>query len=161
MHAIGRNALNCIGSCYAPLALREDYREHLREVQREIGFKYIRFHGNFHDLMGVCGLKDDTQEVVYNFQNVFKIYDFFMSVGLKQIVEYGFMPQVLASGTQTLFAYKANVTPPKDYSQWAHLIKAFLVASTDRYGIEETRTWRYEVWNEPNPGSLMSGLVNI
>jgi hypothetical protein len=33
------------------------------------------------------------------------------------------MPAVLASGTTTVFSYEANITPPKDYKEWARLIE--------------------------------------
>ena len=36
-----------VGSCHAALALREDYRRQLVEVQRQLGYKYVRFHGPF------------------------------------------------------------------------------------------------------------------
>ena len=33
------------------------------------------------------------------------------------------MPRALASGNKTVFHYRGNVTPPKDYKQWATLIR--------------------------------------
>jgi xylan 1,4-beta-xylosidase len=38
--------------------LREDWRAQLRQVQQEIGFEYIRFHGIFHDDMMIY--QEDT-----------------------------------------------------------------------------------------------------
>ena len=37
----------CIAAGRAAEGLREDWRSHLREVQRQIGIEYIRFHGIF------------------------------------------------------------------------------------------------------------------
>jgi xylan 1,4-beta-xylosidase len=69
---------------------------------------------------------------------------------MKPFIELGFMPHALASGTTTCFHYKANVTPPADYAEWEKLIHALTQHLVDRYGIEEVKTWFFEVWNEPN-----------
>src|ERR1017187_3403406 len=44
---------NCIAVGRAYELLRRDLLEHLAKVQREIGFRYCRFHGIFHDDMEV------------------------------------------------------------------------------------------------------------
>ncbi|MEH6593037.1 MAG: hypothetical protein V7746_22395 [Halioglobus sp.] len=139
----------CIGSCHAYLTLREDFRTQARAVQEEIAFRYIRCHGIFHDWVGVCHPLDG--ELHYNFQNVDKIYDFFLSVGLRPYVELSFMPQALASDLgKTTFRYEANISPPADMEQWNQLIHAFVTHLIERYGIEEVRHWYFEVWNEPD-----------
>jgi hypothetical protein len=43
----------CVGSGHAALALREDYRRHLKLAHDELGFKYVRFHGLLTDDMSV------------------------------------------------------------------------------------------------------------
>jgi xylan 1,4-beta-xylosidase len=140
-----------IGSCHAYLTLREDFREHVREVQREIGFGGIRFHNIFSDWMGVVmGGDDPDGGACLNFQNVDKVYDFFLAQGMKPFVELGFMPARLASGAQTIFHYRANVTPPADWSQWARLVRRFTQHLVDRYGLAEVLGWHFEVWNEPD-----------
>ncbi len=141
-----------IGSCHAYLTLREDYREHVRLAQREIGFGGVRFHGIFNDYVGVVhpGGEDPDGGPRLNFQNVTKIYEFFVAQGMKPFVELGFMPARLASGSQTIFDYRANVTPPKDYAQWSRLVRRFTEHLVNHFGIEEVLTWHFEVWNEPD-----------
>ena len=73
-----------------------------------------------------------------------------MSLGIRPFVELGFMPTALASGDQTVFWWKGNVTPPRDYREWTDLVQAFLRHSIERYGLPEVATWPVEVWNEPN-----------
>ncbi|MFH1499447.1 MAG: hypothetical protein ABII82_16680, partial [Verrucomicrobiota bacterium] len=85
-----------------------------------------------------------------NFQNVDKIYDFFVAEGMTPFVELGFMPSKLSSGAQTIFDYRANVTPPADWSQWARLVRRFTEHLVVRYGIEQVLGWHFEVWNEPD-----------
>lgn len=140
---------NCIGSCHAYLTLREDWREHARLIQREIGFRAVRSHGIFHDLVGIYQVPWGGERV-FNFQNLDKIYDFWLSIGLKPFVELSFTPRALASGDRTVFHYAANVTPPKDRSEWELLIRTFATHLIERYGLEEVQTWYFEVWNEPD-----------
>lgn len=140
-----------VGSCHAYLTLREDFRDHVRLAQKEIGFGGIRFHGIFTDHVGVVhhGLDADGGPRL-NFQNVTKIYEFFVAQGMKPFVELGFMPSRLASGPQTIFEYKGNITPPKDWAQWTRLVRRFVRHLADHFGLEEIRTWHFEVWNEPD-----------
>ena len=139
-----------IGSCHAYLTLREDWRDHARLIQQEIGFRSVRCHGIFHDLVGIYQMPWGEGEVRYNFQNLDKIYDFWLSIGLKPYIELAFMPAGLASGPETVFQYRANVTMPKDMDAWSSLIRAFVSHIIDRYGISEVVTWYFEVWNEPD-----------
>lgn len=43
----------CITFGRAAEGLRADFQEQLIEMQQEIGFEYVRFHGIFHDDMAV------------------------------------------------------------------------------------------------------------
>ncbi|NJK91425.1 MAG: hypothetical protein HC904_06110 [Blastochloris sp.] len=67
------------------------------------------------------------------------------------------MPSALASGTDTIFDWNMNVTPPKDYAEWGQLVEAFARHILDRYGLEEIRSWYFEVWNEPNLSGFWTG----
>jgi xylan 1,4-beta-xylosidase len=147
-----RYFLRGVGSCHAYLTLREDFREHFRLARQEIGFEGIRFHGIFHDLVGVVGGSTDPADggAALNFQNVIKIYEFFVAQNVKPFVELGFMPARLASGDQTIFHYRANVTPPRDWAEWNRLVRRFVARLVSHFGIQEVMTWHFEVWNEPD-----------
>jgi xylan 1,4-beta-xylosidase len=146
----------CVGSCHAVMGLRTDWREQLEKSHREVGFQYVRFHGLLNDEMSVCtkvthAFQPDAPVTLrYSFFNIDSIFDFLLSIGMKPFIELGFMPDALASGTTTCFHYKANVTPPAEYAEWEKLIQALTEHLVDRYGIEEVKTWFFEVWNEPN-----------
>ena len=137
-----------VGSGHAPLALRGDWQQQLRECRTLLGFRHIRFHGLLCDEMGT--LVDEKDELLYSFFNADQICDFLLSIGMKPFVELSFMPSTLASGDKTVFHYGANVTPPKDYGQWATLISKLATHWVERYGIDEVGSWFFEVWNEPN-----------
>jgi len=127
-------------------------------VQKEIGFKYIRMHGLLHDDMGVY--KEDAQgNPIYNWQYIDQLHDFLLRVGLKPFVELSFMPADLASGKQTVFWWKGNITPPKSYEKWAALIRALVGHFQERYGHDEVKTWYFEVWNEPDITPFFTGSL--
>ncbi|MBN2509217.1 MAG: hypothetical protein JXB03_03030 [Spirochaetales bacterium] len=143
----------CIGTGRMGLALHKEYMAQLALVQDAIGFSYIRGHGLFSDDMALCrGYKDENGEprIEYNFTYIDMVMDNYLALGIRPFLELGFMPSALASGEQTVFYWKGNVTPPRDYEQWKDLIKALLSHLIERYGREEVLTWPVEVWNEPN-----------
>jgi xylan 1,4-beta-xylosidase len=109
-----------VGSGHAPEALRGDWQRQLRNCRTQLGFRHVRFHALLSDEMGT--LMNEENAFVYSFFNADQICDFLLSIGMKPFVELSFMPTALASGGKTVFHYGANVTPPKDYDQWATLI---------------------------------------
>ncbi len=145
----------CVGAGRANEGLRADWQRQLRRVRQDCGFRYIRFHDLFNDDMGVYF--EENGRPVYNWQYVDELFDFLVRIGMKPFVELGFMPKALASGSQTIFWYRGNVTPPKDYRKWEALVAALVTHCTERYGAEEVRTWYFEVWNEPNLDGFWMG----
>lgn len=138
-----------VGAGRAAEGLRADWQRELALVHRECGFEYVRFHGLLQDELGVYS-EDKQGQPLYNFQYIDAIYDAILNAGMRPFVELGFMPQKLASGDRTIFWWKGNVTPPRDYAKWEALIGALVQHWTERYGREEVRRWYFEVWNEPN-----------
>ena len=138
---------DCVGADHGPLMLRRANQAQLHLVQREIGFRYVRFHGIFthtHVYRVVNG------KPVFDFSEVDAIYAAVLRAEMKPFVEISFMPGSLATGRKTIFYYTANGSPPKDYGQWADLVRAFARNLESRFGKAQVRSWRFEVWNEPN-----------
>ena len=144
--ALNQPLLDCVGSAHGAVALRADYRAHLAKVQHDIGFKHIRGHGL---------LSDDMSTYLYGHAsliNLFSVFDFYLSVGIKPIFELSFMPRELAfDPTRTVMHYQGIVaTFAADKAQaWADFISEVFVGLEARYGPDEVRSWRVEVWNEP------------
>lgn len=146
----------CVGAGRANEGLRADWQAQLAEVHRECGFKYVRMHGLLTDDMGVY--REDRQgNPEYNYQYIDVLFDFILDIGMKPFVELGFMPEAMASGRKTIFWWRGNVTPPKDYSKWEALIRDLTEHFTERYGADEVKTWYFEVWNEPNLDGFWAG----
>ncbi|WP_315927286.1 GH39 family glycosyl hydrolase [Mesorhizobium sp. SP-1A] len=144
-----------VGSGHATLALRADWQAQLKQAHDELGMRHVRFHGILCDDVGT--LIGEGDALFYSFFNADLIFDFLRSIGMRPFVELSFMPGVLASGDKTVFHYRANVTPPKDYAQWAVLIRKLVSHWVERYGLDEVRQWFFEVWNEPNLTAFGSG----
>lgn len=138
----------CVGGGRVAEALRADFQKHLELVQHEIPFEYIRMHGLFHEDMMIY--REQGGQPILNWQYVDLVYDHWLSIGIRPFVELGFMPYDLASGTETVFWWKGNITPPKDWDRWAWLVQQFVRHMIERYGLNEVRQWYFEVWNEPD-----------
>lgn len=142
----------CVGTGRFELALRRDYQDSLALVQKEIGFRHIRGHGLFCDGVGVYQpyRYQGSDRVRYGFTYLDQVIDAYLDLGIEPFLELGFMPAALASGDQTVFWWKGNVTPPSSHSAWADLVRATLKHLVSRYGLDTVRRWPIEVWNEPN-----------
>jgi xylan 1,4-beta-xylosidase len=138
-----------VGAGRANEALRATWQDELRTVHDAAGFQYVRFHGIFHDDMFVYR-EDKDGHAIYNFQYVDDVFDRMLATGVKPFVELGFVPQELATVTNTDFWWKANGSPPNDNKKWAELVSHLVQHCVARYGAKEVRSWYFEVWNEPN-----------
>lgn len=146
----------CIGTGRMGLALQKEYQEQLALVQEEIGFSHIRGHGLFSDDLAIYQEYTDAggiKRAEYNFTYLDLVMDSYLELNIRPFLELGFMPDAMASGKQTVFYWKGNVTPPGSYDAWRALVQATLRHLMERYGEEEVVAWPVEVWNEPNlPG---------
>jgi xylan 1,4-beta-xylosidase len=146
---------HCVGSCHAPLALRADWQQQLTRAHRELGFRHVRFHGLLCDDMGT--LVNQDNEFLFSFFNIDRVFDFLLSIGMKPLVELSFMPATLSSDGNSVFHYRANITPPKRMADWQLLMTRLVGHWVERYGVDEVAQWPLEVWNEPNLVAFWTG----
>lgn len=148
----------CVGFDHAAQLLRKDCCEHLKRVHDQLGICYVRFHGifcddmktvqTFRDVLGMPGT-EGFREI--NFRRCGQVYDNVLDCGMKPLVELSFMPSALARGEADPHVfYGANTNLPRDFSEWADYIRAFIRYLLNRYGEEEVAQWYFEVWNEPD-----------
>lgn len=162
--AFWNNVDFCVGTGRAGLALTEEYLKELSFVQDIIGFKHIRGHGLFTDDLAIYQKRKDffsgEVTVEYNFTYLDRIMDAYLERNIVPFLELGFMPNEMASGTQSVFYWKGNTTPPKDYNDWTTMVTVTLSHLVKRYG-EQVYSWPIEVWNEPNlPGFWKDADMN-
>jgi xylan 1,4-beta-xylosidase len=126
---------------------------------------YIRAHHMFTSGDGTPRLKwsstgifslDSAGKPVYNFTLIDQTFDAYRDAGVRPMVELGFMPKDLASGSGPYeVPYPKTLdgsvqSPPKDYAAWGELVFDFTQHLVQRYGAAEVATWYFEVWNEPD-----------
>ncbi len=151
--------LVCVGR--AKELLLADVQEMLRRAQKEIGFRYIRFHGIFSDDMLVCR-REKNGTLRFSFTLVDKVLDFVLSLGLRPMIQFSFMPEVLAENpSKKVFQSSFVISPPRRITEWRYLLRTFLEHVRTRYGLKELRAWRFSVWNEPDTSPEMFGFEDV
>lgn len=132
----------------------------LRILQKEIGFRHIKFHGILDDSMMLYN--EDRQGNPYlTFNYIDDLIDFLLSIGLKPFIQFSFMPRLLAKNAEkTLFFNPVIISEPKDYGKWEYLIAGLTNHLIQRYGIFEVRGWLFSFWNVPFLSYLFSFETN-
>jgi xylan 1,4-beta-xylosidase len=136
-----------VGSDFPGTLLRDDSMAQLKTAVDELGFRYLRFHGIFHDVFKTVQEKDG--KIVYDWTKIDELYDSMLKRRIKPFVELGFTPLAMATSGNDIFYWKANTSHPRPEA-WRDLVHAFVTHIIERYGKEEVRSWPFEVWNEPN-----------
>ncbi len=136
-----------VGADYPGTTGRPENLAQLKTAVQELGFRHVRFHALFHDVMGVAKKVDGR--LVFDFSAIDQLFDAFLATGMRPFVELGFTPEVLATSRQTIFYWRGNTSHPEPEG-WKQLVDAFVRHAIARYGIDEVRRWYFEVWNEPN-----------
>ena len=143
-----------VGSDYPGTLIRDDSQAQLRLVTDELGFRYLRFHAIFHDVLGTVRIENGA--TVYNWSKIDQLYDDLLARHIKPFVELGFTPKALATSQNNIFYWNGNTSHPKPEG-WHDLVEAFVRHIEQRYGKDEVRTWFFEVWNEPNLSGFWEG----
>jgi xylan 1,4-beta-xylosidase len=127
---------------------------------------YVRVHNLLTTGDGSASLKwgstnvyteDAAGKPVYNWALLDRIFDTFHALGIKPLVEIGFMPEALSTHPQPYrhtfpqgSVFTGWTYPPKDYQKWSEVVFQFVRHFRERYGDAEVKTWLWEVWNEPD-----------
>jgi xylan 1,4-beta-xylosidase len=88
-------------------------------------------------------LRDDNGTLIYNWEYVDKVYDIIIDHGMKPIVEAVYIPTSIRKSREEYYI-------PGDYKEFYRVIQSFVNHWIDRYGIEEVKTWYFEIFNEPD-----------
>jgi xylan 1,4-beta-xylosidase len=143
-----------VGSDYPGTLIRDDSQAQLKVAVDELGFRYIRFHAIFHDVLGT--VREDNGKITYDWTKIDLLYDDLLARHIKPFVELGFTPEALATSQNSIFYWHGNTSHP-DPNGWRDLVAAFIHHIEQRYSQDEVRTWFFEVWNEPNLSGFWEG----
>jgi xylan 1,4-beta-xylosidase len=101
--------------------------------------------------------EDTAGNPVYSWTLMDGIMDSITAAGAFPFTEIAFMPQALSTmptpymPSDTYALDGGSFYPPRDYTKWSNLIKAWATHSMARYpGLESS--WLWELWNEPDIG---------
>lgn len=135
----------CVGTGTMEYCLKPAWQKAARIGVQEAGFEYVRGHGilihlNNEDNIKVLSWDGAGSTPSYNWSKIDEIYDTVLSCGLKPIVELSFMPPDLQTNTPA--------SKPKDGTVWENFIAALVTHLEEHFGVEEVRSWYFEVWNE-------------
>ncbi len=124
-------------------------QKELIQIQKEVGFQYVKFHGLLDDTMMLYN--EDRQGKPYlTFHYVDELMDFLMSIKLKPMIQLSFMPRLLAKNPDNTIFYNPSIlSEPNNIAHWEFLITGLTKHLIDRYGLEEVRTWLFTFWNVP------------
>src|SRR5579863_8053775 len=93
---------------------------------------------------------------VYDFTITDRIFDALLAARVRPLVQIGFMPEALSTHPEPYRhtfpkgdIFTGWTYPPKDEAKWSKLVAAYAAHLRDRYG-NQTATWLWEVWNEPD-----------
>ena len=129
---------------------------------------HVRSHFLLNTGDGVAALKwgstnvyteDAAGNPIYSWTLMDGIMDGLTGAGAFPLAEIAFMPQAMSTAPAGV-AYRNTGTytldggcfyPPKDYSKWGALIRAWATHVAGRYPGAES-TWQWELWNEPDIG---------
>lgn len=140
--------LICIGK--AKHILISENQHMLSELQRDIGFSYIRFHGLIDDEMMFYS-ENENGEPKLCFTYINLVIDYLISINLKPFMEISFMPSQLAKdSSRTMFFIGSVISLPKDMKKWTYVIRQLTIHLISRYGKKEVESWAFFLWNEPD-----------
>jgi len=143
-----------VGSDYPGTLMRDDSQAQLKLATEELGFRYLRFHAIFHDVLGT--VRVENGKTIYDWSKIDQLYDDLLARHIRPFVELGFTPQALATSQNSIFYWKGNTSHPNPEG-WQRLVDAFVRHIEERYGKDEVRGWYFEVWNEPNLAGFWEG----
>jgi xylan 1,4-beta-xylosidase len=143
-----------VGSDFPGTLIRDDSQLQLKKAVDELGFRYIRFHAIFHDVLGTVRIENG--KTIYDWTKIDQLYDDLLARRIKPFVELGFTPNAMKTSENKIFYRQGNTSHPL-LPSWRDLVEAFTRHLEQRYGQDEVRSWFFEVWNEPNLSGFWEG----
>lgn len=116
----------------------------LARTVREIGFRYIRFHGILDDSMDLYHeTADGTPWLSFTYLDM--VLDEILELGLKPFFESGYTPYSLVEKVHNIFGTSCMNLPntPKLLDKWQFVVENVMAHLLERYGHEEVLRWRF------------------
>ena len=134
---------DCVGSDYPGTLHRPDTLAQLKTAVDELGFRQLRFHAIFRDVLKTVS-RDAQGQLVFDFDGVDRLYDALLERRIRPLLELGFTPKALATSDNKIFWWQGNTSHPRP-DDWVALVDAFVRHLLQRYGEQEVRQWQFEL----------------
>ncbi len=134
----------------------------LKRMEATDSHHYLRSHHTFNQDIKNGGIRgqnvyneDLMGNPIYDFSNLNKVFRAYVENGIKPIVEYDYLPEQLINDQREAFrgndeGMTMTNTGPNDWKKWSDLMKATTQNFINEFGVDEVRSWYFEVWNEPD-----------
>lgn len=131
---------------YADDLCTAEVQSQLETLQKEIGFRFVRFHGIFSDSMHLYE-EDAAGRPSLRFTYVDLLLDRLLALGFRIHMEFSFVPQALAGAAMPTYKNRSYICCPTDLGKWVFLVRTFLEHCIARYGRRTVRRWRFTLFS--------------
>ncbi len=139
-------------------------QEFLDSAENNKTVRYLRTHFTFNNgtsgdvkaggsIGGNVVSKDSNGNISYDFSKVNHTFREYVKRGMKPIVEFDFYPDGFSkesSRNGNDEGFESHSGAPVSWDMWQNLLDSFMQNLVNEFGIEELKTWYFEVWNEPD-----------
>lgn len=123
--------------------LQSDMQEQLLILKNELKYEYVRFWNIFAHNMN---LGEYNVEEKYNFDKIDRVLDFLVDNKMKPFIQLR-QKQKRLNKTEEDFVIIEDESPSSiNANEWKNIIKTFSKHIVNRYSVEETQTWYFEIW---------------
>jgi xylan 1,4-beta-xylosidase len=123
---------------------KDDVMDQIRLIQREVPFRYARFHGLFgKNMLHLNG------NLEYHFTKMDRILDLIYQAGLLPFIELGYKLTNIAKRSDAFVFDKDDEKENFPFDEYKNIIARFLKHAINRYGMQEVSRWRFEYWFRP------------
>ena len=125
----------------------------LKRMAEKGSHRYLRSHHTFnkdlkHGVIRGQNVYSEDQDgnPIYDFSNINKVFQSYVENGIKPIVEYDYLPELLINNVVESSSGNDEGmtiinTGPNDWKKWSDLMKAITQNFIDQVGTEEVRSW--------------------
>eukprot|EP00658_Telonema_sp_P-2_P033435 TRINITY_DN24543_c0_g1_i3.p1 TRINITY_DN24543_c0_g1~~TRINITY_DN24543_c0_g1_i3.p1 ORF type:complete len:514 (-),score=111.05 TRINITY_DN24543_c0_g1_i3:133-1674(-) len=140
-----------INSPHSAMTLRADWRSHMSRLKIGMNYRYTRIHAPFSRDFSISQGPNAT-----SYYNAFSVYDYLLGIGVKPWIELGYTPcwmsgpaAVAMDSYWPTVEYGLCVGSPVKLELWTDMIRDYVAAMVNRYGLAEVESWVWVLFNEP------------
>ena len=128
--------------------LRADIQEHVRLLKKQLSFTYVRVWNLFSEKMLV---QRDPETDKYYFRNIDLVLDFLVENQILPFLDLGLKQKVVMGNLRNVVYQEGGSRADYEESEWKeqeHLLKLLFRHFLKRYGREQLRNWKIELWDK-------------